>query len=207
MPSLPSAGAIEIPLVTGENYIIWTLMLKWFRPGASPYQTALAMIGAKSGDRALTIGQPDPQLTAELARITGLNGQTLVANQTPAQQAAIEAAAGAAGTLVEFGDGPAPRVPGDDASTDLVLISAQFAHTDPAIRTNWLAETFRVLRPGGRVILLDGARQTGLFASKSAPTLQPDMVIEWIMNAGGRAARQLAVADGIAYYEARKARE
>ena len=30
--------------------------MKWFREGPSPHQTALAMIGAKSGQRVLVVG-------------------------------------------------------------------------------------------------------------------------------------------------------
>ena len=50
-------------------------MLKWFRQSGSAYQTAMAMIGPKAGDRLLVAGQAEAGLAAELARVTGLNGQ------------------------------------------------------------------------------------------------------------------------------------
>src|SRR5688572_4101455 len=64
MPSLPSAGAIERPVVTVGNYIIQDralpaglpgehkstpIMFNFLRRSLPPYQTPLAMIGAKPG--------------------------------------------------------------------------------------------------------------------------------------------------------------
>src|SRR5688572_19245369 len=75
-----------------------------------PYQTALAMIGAKSGDRVLVTGGHDHGLAAAVALTTGLNGQTVALAPVEAR-AAVEAAANEAGALVEF----ATTVPHDSA--------------------------------------------------------------------------------------------
>jgi ubiquinone/menaquinone biosynthesis C-methylase UbiE len=43
-------------------------------------------------------------------------------------------------------------VPADDASADIVLIMSVFTHLKPGEIKTYLAETFRVLKPGGAVI-------------------------------------------------------
>ena len=51
--------------------------MKLFRNAASPYQTSLAMIGAKAGSTVIVVGASEPALAAEVALVTGLNGRTL----------------------------------------------------------------------------------------------------------------------------------
>jgi hypothetical protein len=44
-----------------------------------------------------------------------------------------------------------------------------------------------------------------MFASKTdAPPPNADAVVQSLIDAGGRAARRLATAEGVSYYEARK---
>src|SRR5687767_4696563 len=78
-PTLPLAGAMESPLVTGRNYIIRAMGP--FRKGASPHQTAIAMIGAKSGSRVLVVGAGDAAVAGEVALVAGLNGHVLVVDR------------------------------------------------------------------------------------------------------------------------------
>lgn len=180
-------------------------MLKWFRKGPSPYQTSLAMVGVKAGDRVLLAGAPEPELAAQLARLTGLNGQTVAANQPPAGRTAIEAAAAAEGVLVEFADAPPEQLPADDGVVDVVVLAVQKAGASDAAWRALLDEGFRSLRAGGRIIVIEGVRKSGLFGSTSAPA-PADTVSPQLIAAGGRAARLLASAEGLTYYEAQKPR-
>jgi MPBQ/MSBQ methyltransferase len=181
-------------------------MLKWFRRGPSPYQTSLAMVGVKPGDRVLVAGSPEAELPAHLARLTGLNGQTLAANQSAESRAAIEAAARAEGALVDFAEAPRARLPADDGVVDIVVLAVQLSRTgDPEWRT-LLTEGFRCLRPGGRLIVIDGVRRTSFFGSGSDSPPTSDAVKQEMVQAGGRAARTLASTEGLTYYEAQKPR-
>src|SRR5262245_41455899 len=82
MPSRPSDGAIEMPFISGRNYII-RIMLPWLfrRPATSfdtSHQTELAMVGARAGERVIVLGARDPGLAAALARVTGADGELIV---------------------------------------------------------------------------------------------------------------------------------
>jgi hypothetical protein len=66
--------------------------MKWLRPGPPPFQTDLAMIGAKSGQHVLVLGAGEGGLAAALAGVTGLNGRTLAIDPDAGASAAIERA-------------------------------------------------------------------------------------------------------------------
>lgn len=181
-------------------------MLKWFRQGPPPYQTSLAMVGVKPGNRVLLAGVPEPELAAQLARLTGLNGQTVAANQPPVNRSAIEAAAAAEGVLVEFGDAAPGQLPADDGVVDIVVLAVRRTTPPDAAWLGLLSEGFRTLRPGGRLIVIEGTRKSGLFGSSPAAPPSADAVSPQLVAAGGRAARLLASAEGLTYYEAQKPR-
>jgi hypothetical protein len=172
-------------------------MLKWLRRGPSPHQTALAMIGARAGDRVLFGGSPPPALAAEIARITGLNGRTLVVSATPETDAALQAAAEEAGALVDL----ARAFPSGDVANDVVVLAISTGEVSRAA----LVEAYGALRSGGRLIVIAGTRRAGLFAGKTdTPPPNADATVQSLIDAGGRAARLLATAEGVSYYEARK---
>jgi hypothetical protein len=140
---------------------------RWFRSSPSPFQTDLAMVGAKAGDRLLIAGASRPELAAELAGVTGLNGSTTVADPSADAAARIDRAAREAGVLIEF----------------------------------------RLLRPGGRLVVIDGRTRPAALGRlhHEAATLPPDEIITTLRTAGGEAVRLLATAHRISYFEARGA--
>jgi ubiquinone/menaquinone biosynthesis C-methylase UbiE len=160
------------------------------------------MVGPKAGDRIVVVGATDPDLAAEIALVTGLNGTTTVCDPDPAARERVDAAAAKAGALVEFQETSGPSLPVDDASHDVVVLLAGRSSDAPRLD---LEEPLRVLRSGGRIVIVDGVRTTGLFKPRSvAPRLEKDDVLQALDRAGTRARRQLADVDGVAYYEARK---
>jgi SAM-dependent methyltransferase len=183
-------------------------MLKWFRPGPSPHLTALAMIGAKAGDRVLVAADPDPALVAELARITGLNGQTAAA-VTAGTRAAFDAAAAKAGSLVDLVEiGPSDRssVPLLPTAPDIVVIAVTFGAMTPDARQTLVREALGAVRPGGRIIAADTARRAGWHGGGGGATVPQPEVVALLTGAGAVAARTLAESAGVTYYEARRAR-
>ncbi len=175
-----------------------------FRKGPPPHQTALAMIGARAGARVLVVGTPPPGVVAALAGVTGLNGQTLLV-VAPGARAPYESAAAEAGVLLETLDALAdpfalPPTPGDH---DVVVIHSDLATIDDAIRRSLVGAAFGALRPGGRIVIVEGRPATGWF-SRRGPTLSFESAIALLEAAGGLAARQLGAVEGVTYLEARK---
>jgi hypothetical protein len=84
----------------------------------------------------------------------------------------------------------------------------------PVVAAGWtqyvttIAETARVMRPGGRIVLIVGEPARGVFRGSTLKQAgpAPDAVVAMLTTGGFVAARKLAEADGVAYYEARKAR-
>ena len=177
-------------------------MAAWFRKGLSPHQTSIAMVGPKPGNRIAVIGAVDPDLAAEIALVTGLNGTTTVCDPNPAARDDVDAAARRAGALVEFAAAPFSSLPFESGSQDVAVVMASASAGEPALA---LDEPVRILRAGGRVVILDGLRAAGLFRSRQTPPRRAkDDVLSALERAGTRARRELADANGITYYEARK---
>lgn len=177
-----------------------------FRKGPSPHQTALAMIGARSGDRVLLAGRPDPALVAEVARITGLSGHALLAT-TPALRQSYDDAAAEAGVLVETMemDEPSARLPSIDGAHDIVAVHIDLHGLSAEARSVLVASALDAVRPGGRVVIIEGRRRAGLFAART-PRASDEAVLAALTSAGALAARTLGHEDDVTYFEGRKTR-
>ncbi|MFI5178100.1 MAG: methyltransferase domain-containing protein [Vicinamibacterales bacterium] len=182
-------------------------MLK-LRQGPSPYQTGVAMVGARPGDRVLVIGSTDPGLPAALSLVTGLTGEVRAVDRAPGAAQRIASAAAKAGALVEFDDAPPTRLPFDAGAFDVAVINRRLSSLAEAERTPCAAEALRILRPGGRLVAIDAVPRTGLFGllTQARATLTADLLRDILTRAGCRATRVLGEADGIIYMEAAAAR-
>jgi hypothetical protein len=180
-------------------------MPPWFHKRPSPFQTPLAMIGAKPGGRVLFIGAADPDLAAQIALVTGLNGVTFVTDSTPGVEALVNAAAGAAGALVECG--AAPPAPDGQADAFDAAVLVRLASRDDQAQRAAVAQGLAHLRSGGRLLVLEGRRQTGLLqAFQPNVAMLPEPQVLGLMRAAGAvASRSIGEADGVKYYECRKA--
>lgn len=180
-------------------------MAGWFRKGLSRHHTAIAMIGPKPGDQVLVVGASDVELAAEVALVTGLNGTTTVCDPDASAQTRVETAAREAGALVDFATATPTTLPAAAESQDVVVLmnaAEAVANADAAVV---LEHALRALRPGGRIIVVDGSRASGFFRSTSgAGRLPAQTILTRLEQAGTRARRQLADVDGVSYYEARK---
>ena len=110
-------------------------------------------LAAGSGERALDVGAGTGSTTRELAAAVGSNGSALGVEPNPGLRTIAEERAASAGNPARFTDGDALSLPVPDASVDVVWcerVLQHLAEPDKAV-----AEIARVLRPGGRVALLD----------------------------------------------------
>jgi ubiquinone/menaquinone biosynthesis C-methylase UbiE len=113
-------------------------------------QTAVAMVGARSGDRVLVVGADEAWLPAELAKATHLTGHVIVADRAEAARKRVEAAAERAGAFFEFEDAPPTKLPFPDDDFNIVVANHRLSRLNDSDRVQCLAELRRVLKPGGR---------------------------------------------------------
>jgi ubiquinone/menaquinone biosynthesis C-methylase UbiE len=180
--------------------------MKLFRTGPSPHQTALAMIGAKPGSTVIIVGASEPALSAEVALVTGLNGRTIVAVPSADSKPQIEMAAANAGALVEVEIAPATALPAADGTVDVAVITGLGEAGDD--RDRILRDATRTVRPGGRVIVIEGKKSTGILTRWHRGSARPAVATEEIPSlltaAGLRGARILGSVEGISYFEGTK---
>jgi hypothetical protein len=171
-------------------------MLRWFRVRRQSLpDTALAMVDPRADDSVLFTGAQAPALAAACGAVTRLNGRTVVLARSAAETALVQKAADAAGALVEI-----VHAPGDAAQLPAGLFQIVVApDISPWREEDWparLAAIVGALAPGGRLIAM--ARRE---------RVHTDRFVRALTTAGFVAARRLAEADRVEYYEARSSRK
>jgi ubiquinone/menaquinone biosynthesis C-methylase UbiE len=177
-------------------------MFRWFRPSTLD-PLSVSMAGAKLGDRFLFMGCSDPQMIAALATKIGLTGRACAIDSDAARVRDAERIALAEGALIEASVAPLDGVPFDAESFDLVILR-EFASGRPVHEQAAIAhEAHRVLRPGGRSMIIDSMPRAGLFSSKTATDASKEAVAlaDLLKAQGFVAVRVLAERDGVRFIE------
>ena len=115
---------------------------------------AVAAAGIRDGERVLDVGCGTGNLTFAVLRATP--GARVTA--TDPDDAALAIAARKArrrGVSVELVQAYADHLPAEDGSLDHVVSSLALHHVDDAGREGFAREALRVLRPGGRLTIVD----------------------------------------------------
>ncbi|WP_330302222.1 MULTISPECIES: methyltransferase domain-containing protein [unclassified Streptomyces] len=110
-------------------------------------------LAARPGERALDIGSGSGSQTRHLAAAVTPGGEVLGIEPNPGLRAVAEQRAAEAGSPARFVDGDALTLPVPDSSVDVVWCERVLQHLLEPEKA--VAEIARVLRPGGRVALLD----------------------------------------------------
>lgn len=105
-------------------------------------------LGCGTGSTTLMLKQAFPQ-----AQVIGLD-------LSPYMLVMAEHKAKAAGLMIQWRHGNAEETGLPDASFDLVTASLLFHETPPAVAKTILRESFRLLMPGGELLILDGNQKT-----------------------------------------------
>ncbi|MGV9821206.1 class I SAM-dependent methyltransferase [Nocardia xishanensis] len=113
----------------------------------------VARSGAAPGDRVLDIGCGPGDLARALAARVGPAGE--VVGRDPSPQMVAYAAARTKEPNCHFELGPAQTLDRADSSFDVVTCTFVMHHIPEAQREAALAHMYRVLRPGGRLLLAD----------------------------------------------------
>ncbi|WP_316524491.1 methyltransferase domain-containing protein [Kitasatospora brasiliensis] len=147
-------------------------------------------LGAHPGERALDIGSGTGSETQVLAAAVAPEGHAVGVEPNPGLRAVAERRAAEAGSPARFLEGDALALPLPDADADVVWCERVLQHvTDP---TRAVAEMARVLRPGGRVALLDTDWATFLLHPATAEVHPALAAIAWGTAATPHAGRSLA---------------
>lgn len=176
-------------VTTGRSY---HPEMGWFRKSAERDALAVTMAGVKLGDRFLSVGVRDPKLIAAIATKSGLTGRACAVDADPARAAAGAGAIHEEGALVDVEQAPWDRLPYDNASFDVAIVRDVFSTLEPDHKTRSAAEILRVLRGGGRIIVMEGTKRT---------RIDPNTLTIPLTNAGFAAVRILAEAEHMIFAE------
>jgi ubiquinone/menaquinone biosynthesis C-methylase UbiE len=175
-----------------------------------PYKLLLGMTGLQLGDHFLQIGCAHGGRLAALATKVGLSGRSVAVVPDEASAARARKGAEQAGVLVDVSVGPPDRLPAEDNAFDLALVDdtgGLFASLNPPDRAATVREALRVLRPGGRIMVLGASAPSGLAALLSRGSGEPAFdPLPSLETDGFRAARTLAEREGLVFSEAIKPR-
>ena len=168
----------------------------------------VAMTGVRMGERALQLGIDDPSLVGAIAGKVGLSGHAAIVVRDEREAAKARSAAEKAGALVEVQVQSSATLPFENDSFDVIVLHAArgSGSFEDAAATATVREAHRVLRAGGRLVIVEnGAGPGGLAFLRSKPTF-PDSstVVQGMSAAGFRAVRVLAEHEGYRFSEGLK---
>jgi ubiquinone/menaquinone biosynthesis C-methylase UbiE len=175
-----------------------------------PHMLAVGMTSVKMGDRLVQIGCADGGRLGAIAAGVGLSGRAVAV--VPDEAAAKRARKGAAdaGVLIEIEVADPTALPHDDGAFDLAVVddtAGLFATMSDADRHRAVSEMQRVLRPGGRVMVIGTASRAGIGALLAGGPGGSPFDPRSALEAGGfKTARKLAERDGLAFVEGMKPR-
>jgi ubiquinone/menaquinone biosynthesis C-methylase UbiE len=168
---------------------------------------AVAMSGVRLGERVLQIGTTDPRVTGALAAKPGLTGESaiVVADEAAAERA--RRAAADAGALLHVVVHSLERLPFEGGSFDVAVFHAGDVPAGTASRAGALGECRRVLRSGGRIVVLEAGTRRGLagiFRARVQDPREAGATPRDLEEAGFKAVRILGDRDGCRFIEGLK---
>lgn len=177
--------------------------MRLLRPREDPRAFALVMVGVKLGDRLLQIGAGDGALLAALASKVGLTGRACGVDESDAGLTRLQQAAAREGVLLEVERASYDALPFDAGAFDVAVAHQVLREASPEHRISIVAALARVLRSGGRCLIVDRAPRGGLGALFSGaqphdPTYQPE---ELLRSGGFKAVRTLGEGNGLRFVE------
>jgi ubiquinone/menaquinone biosynthesis C-methylase UbiE len=160
----PKTAGQVLHWAVGYDLLVW--LFTHGRPGAFRNKLAgLAHLAA--GESVLDIGCGTGSLAITAKRQVGDSGEVFGIDASPKMIARATAKAASTATAVTFTTAAAESLPFPDARFDVVLSTLMMHHLPRPVRQRCASEIRRVLKPGGRVLVVDFAQaqdRTGFLA-------------------------------------------
>jgi ubiquinone/menaquinone biosynthesis C-methylase UbiE len=121
-------------------------------------RTAADLAQLRRGEAVLDVGCGTGTLAIEVQRRVGTAGRVCGIDPGPRQIARARAKAARRRAPIEFQVGVIERLPFPDQTFDVVLSTLMMHHLPDDLKRQGLAEIARVLKPGGRVVIVDFKR-------------------------------------------------
>ncbi len=117
--------------------------------------TILSLAGVKSGSAVLDVGCGPGSLTIAAKKQAGASGPVYGIDASSEMIEVARQEAQRAGLEVNFEPGLAEKLPFEDAKFEVVLSRLAFHHLPGELKTQATAEIYRVLKPGGVLLVVD----------------------------------------------------
>ncbi len=185
-----------------------------FARKSDPHLLAVSMTGVKMGDRVAFVGCAQGGRLAAIASKVGLSGRAVAVVPDERTAGLVRRAAEQFGVLVEIQVTSLLHMPLEDGSIDLAVVddtAGLFGGMAAGDLAAAVREVVRVLRPGGRVILIGAASPTGLAALLARAPASPPFAASGEANLalsenGFSIVRSLAEREGLVFVEGIKPR-
>jgi ubiquinone/menaquinone biosynthesis C-methylase UbiE len=176
--------------------------MPWLRKSQPVDSLAVSMSGVKLGDRLLVLGCSDPKLIAALALKVGLTGRACAVDTDAGRTAEAAQAIEREGALVETFTTLYSTLPFENDSFDLVVARDVLSAMSDDDRARTSTQICRVLRAGGRCMVIDSTAKSGLGGLFGKQTAGPAYDVPRTLATGGFVAvRTLAERGGLAFFE------
>ncbi len=159
---------------------------------------AFERLAPMPGETAVDVGSGTGANTARLAATVDPGGSATGVEPNPALREVAARRAQATGSTAVFVDGTAGALPLPDASVDVLVCERVLQHVDDPDAA--VTEFARVLRPGGRVALLDSDWATGITHPGDPDVLEryrAFQLTQWANPFSGRLLKGQLVAAGL----------
>jgi SAM-dependent methyltransferase len=148
----PTTTGRTIRWAFGYDFIVNLLTLN--RERALRAET-IALASIKAGDSVLDVGCGTGSLTRHAKAAAGQQGSVYGIDAAPEMIQFARGKATRKGIDVEFQPGVIEALQFPDSTFDIVLSSLMFHHLPGDLKSRGLAECYRVLKPGGKLLIVD----------------------------------------------------
>jgi len=161
--------------------------------GASFRRKTLQLAQLQSGEHVLDVGCGTGVLTRLAAQEVGSEGEVIGIDASAEMIQVAKRCAVKVHSKANFQLGVVESLPFEDERFDIVLSSMMLHHLPPELKVTGLREIFRVLKSGGRLMVIDVDKPTSLigrvlmFPWRKDPAVKDNLeghVLEFIQNAG-----------------------
>src|SRR5262245_60495176 len=173
-----------------------------FTRSGDPHMLVVGMTGVQLGERFAQIGCAHGGRLGAVARKVGLSGRAVAIVPDDASAERARKGASGEGALVDVEIAPPMKLPLDARSFDRVVVDDTDGLLDTMSdpdRATAIREARRILRPGGRALVIGSAPRSGLgalFGRGSSAPFDPMPLLE---AQGFRAVRRLAEREGLIF--------